>query len=162
MKKRIGIITITILAALALIAAPVLFAGPHGARMRMHGMRGEGFGGGILGHLQRAKEELNLSDEQVDQIKAIFREAHEQNAASRESLRANFHDAALALLANPNDLAGAQALLERQTAAEKQMKLNLLTATSKALNVLNADQRSKLSEMVNERYERHGQRSRTE
>lgn len=162
MKKRTSIIVITILAALALVAAPLVFAGPHGKGMRGHGMHGGGFGAGIFGHMRQLKEELNLSDAQTEQIRAIFREVHEQNAASRESLHTGFHDAALALLANPNDLAGAQALLERQAAAEKAMKQNLLTATSKALNVLTADQRAKLSEIVAERAERRGRRNRAE
>lgn len=165
MKKRTAVITILILAAVALIAAPLVFAGPGGHRgMRGHGMHGgRGAGGfGPLGHLSRAKEKLDLSDAQVDQIKAIFKEMHEQNAASRESLHGGFKDAAEALIANPNDLAGAQALLDRQFAAEKALKSNMLVATSKALNILTADQRTKLSSLIAEHHERRGRRNRSE
>jgi Spy/CpxP family protein refolding chaperone len=163
MKKRTGIITITLLAAIALVAAPLVFAGP-GGRLRSHGgMRHGGFGEmGMLGHLRQVKEELDLSDAQVDQIKEIFKSVHEQNAAYRESLHDGFKDAATALLANPNDLAGAQALLDKQAAAQKAMRSNVLVATSKALNVLTADQRSKLSDLIAERAERRGPRRRVE
>jgi Spy/CpxP family protein refolding chaperone len=166
MNKRTAVITILILAAVALIAAPMVFAGPGGHRgMRghagMHGARGMG-GFGPLGHLNRVKEELDLSDAQVDQIKSIFKTLHEQNAASRESLRDGFKDAAEALIANPNDLAGAQALLDRQFAAEKALKSNMLVATSKALNVLTPDQRTKLSTLIAERAERRGRRNKAE
>ena len=168
MNKRTAVITILILAAVALITAPIVLAGPGGHRggMRGHaGMHGgHGFGGGFgpLGHLKRVKEELDLSDAQVDQIKAIFKELHEQNAASRESLHDGFKDAAEALIANPNDLAGAQALLDRQFAAEKALRSNMLVATSKALNVLTADQRTKLAEHIAERAERRGRRNKSE
>ena len=162
MKKRTAIITITILAAMALVAAPLVFAGPHGMRGHggNHGMHAKGFGAGIFGHVQRLREELDLSDAQVDEIKAIFKDTHQQNAAFRDNLHGGFVDVAQALLANPNDLAGAQALLEKQAAAEKQLKLNMLTATSKALNVLTAEQRGKLAEIIKERSERHERRNR--
>jgi Spy/CpxP family protein refolding chaperone len=165
MKKRTAIIAAAILAAIALVAAPIVFAGPHGMRGfgGMHGgMHGHGMGGGIFAHLRQLREELDLTDAQVDQIKTIFKEAHEQNAAAHQSLHGGFVAIAQALLANPNDLAGAQALLDKQDAAEKQLKLNVLTATSKALNVLTAEQRAKLSAKLAERAERHGQGRRSE
>jgi Spy/CpxP family protein refolding chaperone len=58
------------------------------------------------------------------------------------------HQIMQTLLKNPNDLAAAQALLDQQTESEKVMKLNVLNAASKALNVLNADQRAKLSDLI--------------
>jgi Spy/CpxP family protein refolding chaperone len=162
MKKRTSIIVITILAALALVAAPLVFAGPHGKGMRGkrgHGMHGGGFGAGIVGHIGHLKQELGLSDAQADQIRTIFREVREQNAEYRESMHGGFHDALQTLLANPNDLAAAQAALERQAATEKAMKQNLLNATSKALNVLTPEQRTKLSQHINERMERRRNRT---
>jgi periplasmic protein CpxP/Spy len=159
MKKRTSILILTIVAAIAFVAAPLVFAGPGGKRMRGHGMHGGHFGGGILGHMRHMKEELNLSDAQSEQLKTIFREMHEQNAASRDSFHDGFHDAALALLANPNDVAGAQAILDRQAAAERTLRQNLLAATAKALNVLTPEQRTKLSQKINER---HARRNRTE
>ena len=137
---------------LSLATVPFVYAGPHGPR---GGDRGEL---GPLGALLHARQALDLSDAQVDQIKTIFRNVREQNAPYREQLR-NGHDAiASSLLANPNDLASAQAQIERQAAAEKTMKLNLLTAASKALNVLTPAQRTKLAELHAERQARHAAR----
>ena len=159
MKTRKSMIAI-VLAVGLLAAVPLAYGGPGG---RGHGgaamHRGGGFGGGMFfGHLGHLKDELGLSDAQVDQIKAIFKEAHEQNAQYREQLRGGLHDATEALLANPNDLAGAQAILDRQTAAEKAMKQTMLVAASKALSVLTADQRAELAQIVKERSERRAER----
>lgn len=153
MKKRIAIIS-TIIALAALAAVPFAYAGPGG-----HGRHGGEHGGlGMFGRLDRMQEKLDLSDQQVDQIKAIFTDLRAQNEQYRDQVRGGFHGVAELLLQNPNDVAGAQALLDQQAAAEKVMKSNLLNATSKALNVLNADQRAKLSEMLSERAERRERR----
>lgn len=145
MKTR-NLVLIT-LVALTLLTTPFLFAGPHG---RLHRE-------GALGHLAmlgHAREELNLTDQQVDEIKSIFRQVREQNAAYRDQRRGGLKDITAALLDNPNNIAAAEAVLDRQTQAERVMKLNLLNATSKALNVLTADQRAKLGSMIAERQSR--------
>jgi Spy/CpxP family protein refolding chaperone len=161
MKKRIAIAA-TILAVTALAAVPFLFAGPgHGGRMshmgRMGHMGEHGGGFGFLGggrHLAFLAGKLDLTEQQTDQIKAIFADLHEQNAQYRESMHGGFKAVADALLKNPNDLAGAQALLDQQAASERAMKQNMLAATSKALNVLTTEQRAELSKIIAE----HGQR----
>lgn len=109
----------------------------------------------MLGHLEHAKETLGLSDAQVDQIKGIFKGLHEQNAASRDELHGSLKSVAEILIANPNDVAAAQAALAQQEAAEHTMKVNALNAASKALNVLTAEQRATLAEKVREH---HGRR----
>lgn len=139
--------------ALSVAAVPFVYAGPRGPR----GERGGSLG--PLAALLHAKEELNLSDAQADQIRTIFRALHDQNAPYREQLRDGFDDIATSLLANPNDLAAAQAQLDRQAAAEKALKMNTLTAASKALNVLTPAQRVKLAELRAERKERRAARS---
>lgn len=152
MKKRTTILIATILAAGALAATPLLIAAPHG---RGHG--GPGLHGiGILGHLQHVREELDLSDQQVEQLKAIFAETREANAGARRQMHGGMREAAQILLANPNDLAGAQAVLDRQAAAERELKASLLNAAAKAFAVLNAEQRAKLRTIMDERAERHG------
>ena len=159
MSKRTAILA-TILAVGALAAVPFVYAGPGGGH-RGFGGHHEGFGAGMFfGHLQHLQDELDLSDAQMDQIKAIFTEVHQQNEAYRDQLHGGLHAAALTLLNNPNDLAAAQAQLESQAAAEKAMKQNFLAATSKAINVLTAEQRSKLAEIIQERSERRERRSR--
>jgi Spy/CpxP family protein refolding chaperone len=161
MKKRM-LLTTTVIAIAALAIVPFVYAGPG-----RHARGGEGFGGhgaragfglGILGHLGHVKEELDLSDQQVDQLKAIFKDVREQNQPYREQLRGGMKDVAELLLANPNDVAAAQSLLAQRESAEAAMKANVLQATSKALNVLNADQRAKLSTMLEKRAERWQQR----
>jgi Spy/CpxP family protein refolding chaperone len=144
MKKRTAII-IAIVALVAIAAVPLVYAqAPH----RGHG-RGGDFGGfGMLGRLGHIKAELNLTDDQVTQLKAIFADARQQNAQYRTQLRGGFQSVAQALIANPNDVAGAQALLDQQAAARKAMESNLLAAASKALNVLTPEQRAKLSDML--------------
>jgi protein CpxP len=149
MKKKL-----TILASLIAVAA---FAVVLHAQPRMHGhgdMHGAGMFG-ALGHLARLQEKLDLSDQQVDQIKAIMAEAHEQNAPYREQLHGGMKSIVQTLINNPNDLAGAQALMDQQATAEKAMKGNLLVAASKALNVLTPEQRTKLNDLVQQFAERH-------
>jgi periplasmic protein CpxP/Spy len=171
MKKRIILIAVVLIAA-ALLAVPALVAGPGGAGRHgfggpgRHGYAGHGPGGGhgiggnhaemLLGHLRHLKDELDLTDQQAEQIKAIVGEAHEQNAGQREQLHGGFRSIAEVLLANPNDIAGAQAILDQQAAAERALKTNLLTATSKALNVLTPEQRAKLGARLAEHMEGRG------
>lgn len=148
MSKR----TITLAVAaivVALAAAPFVVAqeGFH-HRGHMHGAAADGGQMMMFGHLERIKTALNLSDAQVEQIRAIHEQLREQNAASRESLHGGFGAVAQALLANPNDLAGAQALLDKQEQTERVMKMNALAAMSKAINVLTPEQRAKAAEFI--------------
>ena len=161
MKKRLILITL-IVAAVA--AVPILHAagpGAHGQRgFRRHGIGHRmGHGMAFLSHLRHAKSELDLSDAQMDQLRAIVRETREQNQQNREQMQGTMKSIATTLLTNPNDVAGAQAVLDRQAAAEKQLNTNLLVAASKALNVLTPEQRTKLALHLAEhgkRWENHG------
>jgi Spy/CpxP family protein refolding chaperone len=139
-------IIIAIVAILAVAAVPLVYA--QQGRMHMH--RGGDAGFAFFGHLQHLKSALDLSDQQVDAIKAIAQDMHTQNAQFRDQLRSGHLAIAKALIANPNDLAGAQALLDQQTAAEKVLKSNMLAAASKALNVLTPEQRGKLGSFIAE------------
>jgi len=145
MTKR-TLIAIGIVALIAVATVPFVYAQAG----RMHGACGFGHGGGfpMLAHLGHLKSELALSDQQVDQIKSIAQDFHQQNAQYHAQLHGGLKAAAQALIKNPNDIAGAQALLDQQTAAENAMKSNALAAASKALNVLTADQRTKLGQIM--------------
>jgi Spy/CpxP family protein refolding chaperone len=151
MKKRTTILIASILAVGALAAAPLVLAGPHG---RGHGAGLHGLG--FLEHLRHVKEELDLTDQQTAQLHAIFREGREANAASRDAMHDGIHEAAEILLANPNDVAAAQAALDRQAAAERALKSNILNAAAKAFAVLDAGQRAKLRTMIEERHRARG------
>lgn len=149
MRKRTLFITAAI-ALSALIAAPFAFA-EHG---RAHGEFG--FGGPmILGHLQHAKETLGLTDQQVSDLRAVFQNLHQQNEPYRRSMHNTMQQAAQLLINNPNDVAGAQALLDQQIDAERALRSNALNAAAKALAVLTPEQRTKLSTMLQERIARH-------
>jgi Spy/CpxP family protein refolding chaperone len=146
----------------AVVATLVLVVAPFALAQRMHGgpHGGPGELGGVmfLGHLQHAKQALGLSDQQVSDIETIVKALHTQNAQYRESLHGSMQQIATTLIANPNDLATAQALLDKQSETERQLKSNALAAASKALNVLTADQRAKLGEFIKEHHSRMQQK----
>ena len=146
----------------AVVATLVLVAAPFALAQRMHGgpHGGPGELGGVmfLGHLQHAKQALGLSDQQVGDIETIFKDLHSQNAQYHESLHGSMEQIATALINNPNDLATAQALLDKQSDTERQLKSNALAAASKALNVLTADQRAKLGDFIKEHHSRMQQK----
>jgi protein CpxP len=134
----------------ALIAVPFAFA-KHGRGMHAEG----GFAGPmILEHLQHAKKALGLSDQQVSDIRTVFENLRQQNEPYRTSMRTTMQQVAQTLLNNPNDVAGAQSLIDQQVDAERAMKTNALNAASKTLAVLTPEQRTKLSTMVQERISR--------
>jgi Spy/CpxP family protein refolding chaperone len=151
MKKRTAILIGTIVL-VAAMAVPFAWAGP-GRHRAGHDALG-GFG---MMRLEHARQELDLSDAQVDQIRAVFKELHDQNAANRGQLRGGIHEAAKALIADPNNIAAAQAALDQQLASERTMKTNALNAFAKALNILTPEQRTKLSTLMTEREARHRQ-----
>lgn len=135
-----------VVAAIVLVAVPFMYAQGFG--------HGRHLGAGDLamfGRLAQAQEVLDLSDAQVEQIKAIGKALKEQNAPYREQLRGGRAAIAQALLANPNDVAGAQTLLDQQMNAQRTMQQNMLVAASKALSVLTPEQRQKAADLVNER-----------
>jgi Spy/CpxP family protein refolding chaperone len=150
MKKRTLIFSA---AAIVIVLAVVPFAVAqrvHGSG-HGHGCMSGGNGMMMFGHMRRAKAALGLSDQQSADIKKIFADLRTQNAPYRASLRGGMQSVAQALLANPNDIAAAQALLDKQSDAERQMKTNALHAASKALNALTPDQRAKASNFLQER-----------
>lgn len=168
MKKR----TLVILAVIAALAAvPFVYAGArahmaggsagHGPGHGMHGMHG-GFGAGMAfgRHLEHLKGELDLTDQQAAQIQEIFASTRDENAQYREQLHGVYKNVAQTLIANPSNVAGAQALLDQQAAAEHAMKANLLESASKALAVLTPEQRTKLQTLLAGHFERWENRRR--
>ena len=148
MKRRSLILSAAMLLAVVLVVPFAYAQHRHARGMAMHGGPG---GMMMLGRLAHAQEALGLSDQQVADIKAIFKDLHTQNQAYHEQMRGNFKAIADKLIANPNDIAGAQALLDQQESVEHTMKANALAAAAKALNVLTPDQRTKLAEHLQER-----------
>jgi periplasmic protein CpxP/Spy len=153
-RRTIAVSALVAVAIAAIAAVPLLYAGPH-SRGHSH------FGGiGALGHLQHVKAELNLSDQQMDEIKVILKELRERNAPYHEQMHGGIASIVETLVANPSDVAAAQALLAQQTQAEDAMKANVLSAASKALSVLTPEQRTKVGAMVEKHKERWHERRR--
>ncbi len=159
MKKRTLIFT----ASAILI---VVLAVPFAVAQHMH-MKGAGFGHGCMhgdnsmmmfGHMRGAKAALGLSDQQTADIKKIFTDLRTQNEPYRASMRSGMQSVAQALIANPNDVAAAQALLDKQSEAEHIMKSNALNAAAKALNVLSPDQRAKAATFLQQRIARQAEK----
>ncbi len=114
------------------------------------GMRGPGGPGGpaLFARLDKLQTELGLSDAQVTEIKTIFTNLRDQNATYRDQLKGSMQSVTSTLIKDPNNVAAAQAILDQQAQAEHAMRTNLLNATAKALNVLTADQRAKLGDLI--------------
>lgn len=146
MRKRLIVITL-----LVTIAGAALYAGP-GRHMRGEGHHGFG---GFFGHLHAVADDLDVTKAQKTQIHGIFMEARDENRQYRQQLHGGFLSVATTLIANPNDVAGAQTLLDQQDAAERALKASMLRAASKALNVLTPEQRTELARIVAERENHH-------
>ena len=152
MKKRFFIAAGIAILAIA-VAVPFLYAQPA----HPHGGPGGGEFGFLFGRLDKIKQALNLTDDQVAQLQAIGADLKTQNAPYHDQLRSGMQQIVTTLLNNPNDVATAQGLLNQQAAAETAMKTNMLNAASKALNVLTPDQRAKVAQFLANRAARHGQ-----
>ncbi len=148
MSKRNAVIT-AIVVIVALAAVPIVYAQSAGRHRA---------GAFMFGHFGKIKAALGLTDDQVTQLKAIRADLKTQNAPYREQMKGTFLAVAQTLLKNPNDIAGAQALIDQQAAARKAMQANVLSAASKALNVLTPDQRAKFAQFLQDRAAKQQQR----
>ncbi|MBI2213483.1 MAG: periplasmic heavy metal sensor [Acidobacteria bacterium] len=144
--KRTWIVigTVTLVAALA--AAPFAWAHQQAKRHEMSPFM-------TLEKLRQLRTELDLTDAQLAELRAIRKETREANAAYRASLRDNFAEAGLALLANPDDIAKAEAILDRNEAAKKELRANVLDGVADAIKVLTPEQREKLTTVIDARKE---------
>jgi Spy/CpxP family protein refolding chaperone len=148
MKIRPSTITAAI-ALIAILATPLLLADPRGGPRGGHELQ-------LHGILGRLGDELDLSEQQRDEIKAILIDLREENAAYRDQLRGGREAILTTLIQNPNDLLAAQTLLDQQTEAENAMRANALKATADALKILTPEQRSKLGTLIEQRRPRRG------
>ena len=142
MKKRNAIVA-SVVAIAALAVVPLVYAQGH---RRMHGAA-DGFPF-LFGRMEKIRTALDLSDAQVQQLQAIGAQLHDENAPYRDQLRGGMQAVVQTLLANPNDVAAAQAIVDQQAAARKAMSTNMLNAASKALSTLTPEQRGKISTFV--------------
>ncbi len=126
-------------------------AGPmgHGPRMPggpgMPGMHGEG-GPMFLGG--RLLKDVGASDAQQKQIRDIFDAAHKDLKAQHEQGR-QWHDQMAALLSAPKvDAAAVEQLRQQMNAQHEAASKRMTQAMVDAANVLTAEQRAKLGELM--------------
>ena len=146
------------LTAAALIASLTVAAPVLQAQRRERPERGRPPVFAAFSHIEELSEELSLTEEQVSQIRGIFRELHELNAPYREEMRGGLGTAFQSLLQNPDDVAGAQAAVDRQSQAERAISMNTINATANALKVLSAEQRTQLAQLLEERRDKRRER----
>jgi periplasmic protein CpxP/Spy len=149
MSKRKAIIT-AVVAIIALAAVPFVYAQTAG--------RHHHAGGLMFAHFNRIRAALGLTDDQVTQLKAIREDLRTQNAPYRDQMRGGFAAVAQTLLKDPDNVAGAQALIDQQSAARKAIQVNVLNAASRALKVLTPEQRAKAAEFLQQRMAMREQR----
>lgn len=144
-NKLITAVAVLTLGASLAIAAP--HEGGRGKWGGKHGARGE-FG-------QKLAQELNLTDAQKAQIKAIKQETRQQNQAFFESARQTMQQFRAAKKAG--DTAKADSLKGAVEAARQQMKQIRSEEMQKVQSVLTAEQRTKLESLKSQRRSRRHQ-----
>lgn len=135
-------------------AAAAAASGPmgHGPRMPggpggpgMHGMPGDG---GPMFLSGRLLKDVGASDAQQKQIRDIFDAARKDLKAQREQGR-QWHDQMAALLSAPTvDAAAVEQLRQQMNAQHEASSKRMTQAMVAAANVLTADQRAKLGELM--------------
>ena len=145
-RRKIILAVATTAVGLGIAAAPLVMAHGGGgggcAMMARHGGHG--------GELMKVMRELELKDEQVTAIHRIHKATHEKNAEAKKSLHEGLAEAAKILAADPQNIAGARAAVERRQAAIDQLKDGVLTGVSQCLAVLTPEQRAKLAGHIDE------------
>ncbi len=143
MKKRILVIA----SIAVLVIGATIFAvaqGPEGMR-KMHGYpRGPHGHGDMLEHMSR---ELNLTEAQKQQVKAIF-ESTESTATGIHTKLEDIHTQLEAATANGQfDETQVRTLANQQAQLQADMMVEHLRAKSKVFAVLTPEQRTKAEEM---------------
>jgi protein CpxP len=142
MSKRILIIA----GIAALVIAATVLAIGHGFQERREHGRGPGHGD-MLEHMSR---ELNLTDAQKQQVKAIF-DATQSTAEGIHTKLEETHKQIEAATANGQfDEAQVRTLANQQAQLEADMLVEHLRAKSKVYAILTAEQRTKADEMMKE------------
>ncbi len=143
MKKHVlKLATVAALAAGMVLAQTPAPAPQPGRGMAGMGMRGMGMRGMIH---QRMMQNLNLTDAQKEQAKAIFQEARQNAQPIREQLQQNRQ--ALAAAVKANDTSQIQSLSAQQGNLRGQLLTIQSEARAKFYNTLTPDQKTKADQM---------------
>lgn len=145
MTRNRKLTVVSMAGALALLlSVPVLFAthrrGMAGSAGRHHG----------FAKLHQLQDELQITDAQKKSLHEIFDRARAENTGARKSLHEGLIGAAQRLLVNPDDIAGAREVFDRQQAAKEQLATSILGSVSEAVRTLTPEQRLRLSVWLSE------------
>jgi len=145
-------------AVLVLLVATVAGAQTAAAPLRMHGMPGNGmFDGGMFPFFSKY---LDLTEEQHAQIKQILHSAKPALQPLMQQERQS-HQAMMQLVTSGNfDQAKAQSIATQESQIHAQIEVQHALLASQAYQVLTADQRTKLNDLMakrEQRFERHMQ-----
>ena len=138
-KLAVAILLVAVVAAVPLV-------GGHGKSGSHSGSRHGGMSG--MEHIREMHAELGLTEAQGKELHAIFKKVHEDHESNKQRLHSSFLEAGKLLIADPNNLSGARAVLERNHAAEREFHQSILESLSRGLNSLTPEQRQKLSTRV--------------
>jgi Spy/CpxP family protein refolding chaperone len=141
--RKAMLITAAVLV-VALVATPVVWARQHMKDEEQSPLM-------MLEKLRQLRDELNLTESQRTKLREIGKETRQANKEYRAALRDNFVDAGLILVKNPDDIPAATAALDRNEAAKKDLRANVLEGVSKAIKVLTPEQRSILQQKLEHR-----------
>lgn len=141
MKRRSTIILTSIVLVALAVSIPVLAsirAGAFGARPH----------GAAVAMLAGLRDEIDLTDEQVIELRHIAQAARERNEETRGIMKQNFVEAAQVLLEDPGAVEKAGSILERNEAYKEQLRRDILGTVAECLEVLTPEQREILSDRV--------------
>jgi periplasmic protein CpxP/Spy len=122
----------------------------HGQRRRGEGKRGEGRRGHEMGGMMRMLHELDLTDAQKQQARAIMERFRASTQTQREEL-SKLHDRGEQSTMSPEERTRAEQLHNEMRASMKQMHTELLA-------ILTPEQRTKLEQRKQEFKERRKER----
>jgi Spy/CpxP family protein refolding chaperone len=105
----------------------------------------------VLVRLRALGAELDLSASQTAQLREIGRTVREANAEYRSAMKDRTAEAGLMLLADPSNIKGAEAILDRNDADKRGLRENVLEGIAKAIEILTPEQREILERKISGR-----------
>jgi protein CpxP len=97
--------------------------------------------------------QLNLTDEQKEQVKTILDRSREESKPIAEELRKLQPQKQALIYTETFDEAGALALVDQEITLQKALTLNQMVTQHAVYNVLTAEQKAKLAELIAKRKE---------
>ena len=155
MKSKIAKIALFGVVAMALVAG-IAFAHAEGGPMHRHAMRGEFMGGREMGFPMRG---LNLTGDQHAQMKQIFQnEKPNIKPLMQQELQAHQQMMQLVTSGGSFDAAKATSIASQEAQIHIQLQVEHAKIASQMYQVLSADQKAKVADMMAAHQQRMQQR----